>query len=118
MTTNIYQFKPKNNKMTADQTQAQPEWDYRTAATMSYRNKSRIEADTPCGCYFCLTEFKGADVEDWTDDGETALCPRCDIDAVLPGVTEQDNLQAAHIHWFYGKADEAPGFCVSSEGAV
>jgi hypothetical protein len=111
MTTNVYQFKPKNSKMTDKPTTEQPEWDYREATTLSYRNKDRIEAETPCGCYFCLTTFKGVDVDEWTDDGETALCPRCNIDAVMPGVTEPENLQAAHVHWFYAKAEEGTGFC-------
>ena len=41
-----------------------------------------------CGCFHCLQVFDAAGVVDWIDDGETPLCPRCGVDAVMAGVTD------------------------------
>lgn len=76
------------------------------ASKLSYRNHDQIREGAPCGCYFCLHVFDGGAVTEWTDAGQTALCPRCDIDAVLPGVTDASALQAAHESWFCRPADE------------
>ncbi len=40
--------------------------------------------DGGCGCFHCLSLFRADQVTAWTDEGETALCPRCGMDAVVP----------------------------------
>jgi len=37
-----------------------------------------------CGCFDCLSIFAGRIVTEWIDKGQTALCPICKIDTVLP----------------------------------
>ena len=45
-----------------------------------------------CGCFYCCQIFNTSEIIDWIDEpedcprgpGKTALCPRCNIDAVLP----------------------------------
>ncbi len=37
-----------------------------------------------CQCFYCLETFHAEQVTRWIDDGQTALCPKCGIDAVLP----------------------------------
>jgi len=37
-----------------------------------------------CGCFDCLAIYDGTIVKTWTDDNQTALCPICKIDTVLP----------------------------------
>lgn len=49
----------------------------------SFKNKSLIEIADNCGCYHCCELFKSTEVKNYTDDGKTALCPKCNIDAVL-----------------------------------
>ncbi len=80
------------------------------APKLSFRNKKKIESGTLCGCYFCLTNFEGHEITDWGDAGETALCPRCDMDSVLPSVTDIQVLLDACKHWFTAKApaDSSP----------
>jgi hypothetical protein len=41
-----------------------------------------------CACYHCLARFAPAEIVKWTDAdehrvGQTALCPRCGVDAVI-----------------------------------
>jgi len=45
-----------------------------------------------CGCFYCLEFFSPSDIKEWIDElldgsrgpGQTALCPKCGIDSVLP----------------------------------
>jgi NAD-dependent SIR2 family protein deacetylase len=49
-----------------------------------------------CGCFHCLQVFEATEVIDWIDDGETPLCPRCGVDAVMIGVTDLMELLTMH----------------------
>lgn len=72
--------------------------------------KEVSESDT-CGCFYCVSVFPASDVDEWIDelDGEeTALCPYCGIDAVLPEASVQSSgfelgiglLSQMEQHWF------------------
>ncbi len=45
-----------------------------------------------CGCFYCLEIFPPTEIVEWIEEpedcprgpGKTALCPKCDIDSVLP----------------------------------
>lgn len=52
-----------------------------------------------CGCYHCLETFEAIEVVDWTDQDRTALCPRCNIDSVLP-VSDKELLNKIKEYWF------------------
>lgn len=47
-------------------------------------HRKRIEQSERCGCSYCLEVFPPSAIEDWTDDRQTAICPHCGIDSVLP----------------------------------
>jgi hypothetical protein len=49
----------------------------------STENKAEIGRSDLCGCFHCRKTFFPAQIEEWTDDGQTALCPRCGIDSVI-----------------------------------
>jgi hypothetical protein len=46
-------------------------------------NKSNIDDETVCGCFYCETIFQGDQVSNYIDEGQTALCPNCNIDSVI-----------------------------------
>ena len=48
-------------------------------------NRNEIEQSKRCGCVACTRTFDANDVVDYLKDrqGETAVCPRCMIDAVI-----------------------------------
>jgi len=79
----------------------------REASLRSLHNRSEIKENVPCVCYFCMQVIDGSEVEDWADDGDTALCPRCNIDAIVPNESNVDYLLHAHEMSFYKKAKEA-----------
>lgn len=70
------------------------------AGRLSANHRAAVLAAPACGCYYCQQTFAGAEVKEWVDFGTTALCPHCNIDAVLSGVTEPATLAAAHARWF------------------
>jgi Zn finger protein HypA/HybF involved in hydrogenase expression len=49
----------------------------------SIENKAEIERSDVCGCFYCRTTFSPVQIKQWTDDGQTALCPQCGIDSVI-----------------------------------
>ena len=63
-----------------------------------------------CGCFHCLGLFPAERVIAWTDDGGTALCPRCGMDAVVPaerlGLGEAE-LAAMKRRWFKPSYEDA-----------
>lgn len=70
----------------------------------SIRNREALEKADRCGCYFCETIYSPKEINDWADNGETAICPHCNIDAVVAEtddfkVTEQI-LSEGKEEWF------------------
>ncbi|UNU72982.1 cytoplasmic protein [Moraxella nasovis] len=59
-----------------------------------------------CACFHCLTYFDYSDIqkEDWIDNNDTALCPYCGIDAVLPNdfnnLIEENLLKTMQKYFF------------------
>jgi hypothetical protein len=86
----------------------------------SANHRKSIEASNMCGCFYCLTMFKPPEITEWVDryiprsgpakydfsEGQTALCPKCGIDAVLPDNTgymvlyPEITLKAMSEYWF------------------
>ena len=69
-------------------------------AKSSMRNRDRVRAAASCGCFHCRSIFASDEIRQWVDNDQTALCPRCGIDSVLPGVTDTAILVALHRHRF------------------
>jgi hypothetical protein len=70
------------------------------APKAAYCNREAVEIADEASCYYCLSTFDPDAIDKYTDDGETALCPNCSVDAVLPGTYTQAELAALHKHWF------------------
>jgi hypothetical protein len=71
------------------------------AAMASFHNRSEIKSAGECACYHCLETFPSAEVVKWADKGQTAVCPRCGIDAVIPRRVAPDRLlRDMRAYWF------------------
>ena len=69
----------------------------------SFRGKAWLLASRHCGCFYCLKDFSPDRITRWVDDGQTALCPYCEIDSVIAFETQsidRDLLDAMHRRWF------------------
>ena len=49
----------------------------------SSKHWHEVESSPICGCFDCLASFQPGTITEWVDDDQTALCPRCGIDAVI-----------------------------------
>jgi hypothetical protein len=55
---------------------------------LSRSHRSLVESSAKCGCFYCGKMFPPAAIREWVDklgSNNTALCPKCGIDSVLPG---------------------------------
>jgi hypothetical protein len=70
-------------------------------------HRDAVRAARQVACFYCRSIYDPAEIIDWTDDdrqgvGQTAICPQCGVDAVIPvrdGVNASF-LSAMHDRWF------------------
>jgi len=72
-------------------------------------NAARVRAATRCGCFHCKVFFAPAEIVRFIperDGGETAMCPRCGVDAVLTNLDGEPLTDALieemHSRFFVG----------------
>lgn len=82
--------------------------DVRTAHDHSSNHRAEFAGSAICGCFCCCATFPPEQIEDWVHEvngeGQTALCPKCGIDAVIGdragfGVS-REFLNRMKLHWF------------------
>lgn len=70
----------------------------------SFKNRDALLAVSRCGCVYCGGFFAPTAIARWVDGGQTAACPGCGTDAVLPDAPEYPltsaSLSALHQSWF------------------
>ena len=69
----------------------------------SMNNRGALLDAKECGCFFCLKLFDPAQIRSWLNE-ETALCPYCNVDAVIPESCDYELddslLLAMKEYWF------------------
>jgi len=75
---------------------------------LSFHNRNAVKRAKKVGCYYCMRTSRSSMVKDYIDMGMTALCPHCQIDALLAdkvyGFTiTKGLLLAMHMRWFTTK---------------
>lgn len=78
------------------------------AQAHSSRHREEILQSEHCGCFYCLAIFSPSEITVWVDKeddvGQTALCPRCGIEAVLGSKSgfpiRREFLAQMREHWF------------------
>lgn len=63
------------------------------AVHLSMKNRKEVKASNQCGCYYCFSVFPSVNVKEWTDNNQTALCPKCSVDSILPEITNVNVLK-------------------------
>jgi hypothetical protein len=67
-------------------------------------NRNALKKSLMAACYYCQMQFQAETVCEYTDRGDTALCPYCGTDAVLAADSYFDldraGLQALNEYWF------------------
>lgn len=75
-----------------------------TAHKHSIKHRAELESSSTCGCFYCLRIFSAAEITEWVDDGQTAICPHCPVDAVIGSASgypiTPEFLRRMHDYWF------------------
>ena len=86
---------PKNAQAYHDETLPQETFKYAHFCSMcgpkycsmritATRHRDEILTSEVCGCFYCLAVFPLSEIKKWVDSidgiGQTALCPKCEID--------------------------------------
>jgi len=69
---------------------------------LCFANKAHLESDASgqYACVHCCARGQVSEITRYTADN-TALCPRCDVDALLPSAAvDDDQLARMAKHWF------------------
>lgn len=73
------------------------------ALKYAIRNKKFLESSPKSGCFKCLRIFETKEIKMFTDQGETAICPYCNNDTVIPSALAEPNLEflsKVKNYWF------------------
>lgn len=70
----------------------------------SSHNKKLIDTAEKCYCFYCKSSMKSDEIKTYIDNGQTALCPKCDIDAIIPDSIEdtvdEQVISEMNEYWF------------------
>lgn len=73
---------------------------------LAINNKSVLENSKTVGCYCCCKIFDAKEVKNFTDNGQTGVCPFCLGDCLIGdscGIAiEESYLKKAKAFWFEG----------------
>ena len=70
-----------------------------------FNHKLELENSVKCGCAGCRSTFDYEEITNWTENGQTALCPNCG-EALVAGfdshfIVINDNLMASYRKYIY-----------------
>ncbi len=78
--------------------------DHIEAHKYSSRHRHSLMKSDLSGCFYCLAIFNPSKIVDWTDEGTTALCPKCGIDSVIGSASgfpiQTEFLKSMQRYWF------------------
>jgi hypothetical protein len=73
------------------------------APMMAWKNRKAMLESALCGCYQCLAIMSTEDIEEWTDYGMTAMCPKCGCDCLIPQSNsipmDEGSMKELKDHW-------------------
>jgi len=72
--------------------------------TYSSHNKELLEKSNKCYCFYCLQTFESSEIKSFLDNEQTAMCPSCMIDSIIPDsideTIDENTLSMMHEYWF------------------
>lgn len=67
---------------------------------LSWKSRSLIEVAGVGSCFDCFSYVDYNKINQWTDNQQTAICPHCSIDSIIPGYIHVDTLTEMHDKYF------------------
>lgn len=70
----------------------------------SSHNKQLIDVSNKCYCFYCRSCMKQSEIKEYIDNGQTAICPNCGIDSIIPDSIEETVdkkiISEMNAYWF------------------
>lgn len=63
----------------------------------SINHRDELHTQDRVGCFGCMEVFEAREIHSWTDQRQTALCPYCCMDMVVP-CTDPSDLADLHTY--------------------
>ncbi|MBV8068290.1 MAG: hypothetical protein JO270_00195 [Acidobacteriaceae bacterium] len=76
--------------------------DLRRYHKQSSNHRTEVLRVAYVSCFYCQKHYQPKLIKEWCDDEQTAICPKCGIDAVLPFHMGTEALKDMHDYWFSG----------------
>lgn len=70
----------------------------------SMYNKEILRTSGYCGCFYCCEIYDFNEIVEFTDNNQTAICPKCDVDSVVP-TNDIKILEEMNKTWFLSYGD-------------
>ena len=74
--------------------------DAKAAHELCTHHREALKNAVRCGCFYCKRIYDPREITAWIDRHDTALCPYCGIDSVIPE-TEEYPLTTAFLKKMY-----------------
>lgn len=72
--------------------------------TYSSHNRYLVDISEQCTCFYCKHTIDSREITEYADNGQTAVCPKCGIDALIPDSIEEpldeNTVAEMHEYWF------------------
>ena len=72
--------------------------------TYSSHNRNLVLMANRCCCFCCQRSMDSREIQHYTNNGQTALCPKCGIDSIIPDSVgesiDQATIAEMHEYWF------------------
>lgn len=76
----------------------------------SFNNKTKLLNTGKCVCFYCGKRYDVSEIKEWIQDekDDTAICPYCDIDSVIPSLMDEKEItdeMVQELYEYYFNAD-------------
>lgn len=71
---------------------------------IAMKNRQIIEQSNNVGCFHCVKIYPKQDIKEYTDKGQTVICPLCEVDSVVGDMCgfelTEDIIKKANEYWY------------------
>ena len=69
----------------------------------TFENKEDLKASNDCVCLYCKNKIKFKEIKEWITDvkNDTALCPNCGVDAIIPLIINEEMIDNETIDFLH-----------------
>ena len=96
--------KDRNNEREGDSYSYEDEERLKRLHVYSTHNRRWVETADRCHCFYCKSCVEASTVTEYADDGQTAFCPKCDVQALLPDSipesVDEETVALMNEYWF------------------